>query len=280
MVTIKEELADLFEQRFIFDIVHYPFKNDNEMDNLIKCIKKERVPTTDTEIIWYMKYTRNFDKNKLFEIMLRYPRPLPILMLSNICHRDDKDMYRKAFYSQLKNFIDDKGYNYVFAKIIIYDEMNKKIKSKVELKVALDKLSNIDQEFCKNIEYYRYFCNYYIGNYDEALTNLINFLRILKYYNSEYIEICYDKLNIIRLFDEISELPNRDIFNELYNRVCNNKSVKFIQGKMNKFKNIKNMCVNCKNNTLCIDYYNCPHLYCLKCIGEKKCFICKNKYIY
>ena len=166
------------------------------------------------------------------------------------------------------------------AKMIILDELQKKNKSNTDLMKALKYLNKLDDNYLKVIAYYKYICYYFTKNYNHAFEYLISFFKNIKYFDDQYCEIFIEKLNIIKLYIEINKLPNKDIFTGLIEKINSNNIIKFIQSKMNKFKNKTNPCVCCKVYTECIDYYNCIHLYCLDCINEKKCVYCKTKYVY
>lgn len=286
-----KNLNSLFEEHHVFDTSLCFFNYDQNIDNiksLTECLKNNKIPSNDTEIIWKMKYNKKYDKKLVFEIVMRKTCICALLVFSSLCHKDDKDLYRDLFFSHpdIKNNKDI--YNYLYAKTIIQDELVKKTKSKDEFIKALNFINLVDNSLFKSVPYYKYLANYFTGNYDIALSNLIIFLKSLNIYNSEYCEIFIDKLNIIKLYIEINKLDNKDVLKEIIDKINDDKTIRFIRNKLNKSKN--NPCINCKNintsnsisttiSTPTINFYDCNHFYCLECITEKNCTFCKNKFI-
>ena len=270
-----QELLDIFEQHHIYDS-SLCFNNENKQ-SIKDCLINNKPPSNDNETIWKMKYDKNYDKQLVFKIIMRKTCNCALLIFSSLCHKDDKDLYRDEFFStpSIKN--NTNIYNYLYAKVIIHDELTKKTKSKDEFLNALNFINQVDNNLFKSVPYYKYLANYFTGNYDKALKNLIIFLKGIKYYNPEYCEIFLDKLNMIKLYIEINKLENKYIFKELIDKIYNDKTIKFIQNKIDKSKN--NLCINCKKISISIDFYNCNHFYCLECITEKNCTFCKNKFI-
>ncbi len=273
-------LCDLYEKKGIYDANLLKHVDNLNINDLIKVIEKEKEPETDIEKLWLMKYNRNYDRKKILEIMLKNKCQTAIIIFSYVCSKEDKELYRDQFFSlsEVKN--NENMYNYLKAKMIICDEINKKNKSKDDLLKALIHLNKVDENFAKSCYYYKYLCNYFLGNYDESLKNLLNFFKNIKYFNHEITEIYYEKLNIVKFYCEINKLENKNIFTSLIEKLNNDKTIKFINMKINKIDGQKNPCINCKVIDICIDYFNCNHLICLDCVNNKKCNFCKNKYIF
>ncbi len=270
-----KDLQELFEPHHIYDS-SLCFNNDN-VESIKRCLINKAPPSDDNEIIWKMKYDHMFDKKKVFEIIMRKTSPCALLVFSNLCHKDDKDLYRDEFFKTPKIKNNKDLYNYLYAKVIIHDELIKKTKSKDEFLKALNYINQVDDNLFKSVPYYKYLSNYFTSNYDEALDKLIIFLNCIKYYNPEYCEIYFDKFNMIKLYIKINKLDNKDILKDLFDKIYNDKTIKYILNKITKSKS--NQCINCKKNLVSIDFYNCNHFYCLECITEKNCNFCKNKFI-
>lgn len=270
-----KDLFELFEQHHVYDYeITY---NQNNYQSMLSCLKNNTLPINDTDVIWKMKFDKKYDKQIVFKIMMKQSCHCAILVFSNLCHKDDKDLYRDIFFS-LPSIKNNKNiYNYLYAKTIIQDELNKKIRSKIELLKAINYLNQVNDKLFKSVSYYKYLANYFCGNYDVALNYLIMFLSQINFYDPEYCDIYYDKLNIIKLYSELNKIVNKEIYKDFIIKIDNDKTIKFIQIKINKSKN--NKCINCKKNKISIDFYNCNHFYCLECITEKNCTFCKNKFI-
>lgn len=273
-----QELYDIFEQHHIYDS-SLCFNNQNNQ-SMIDCLINNKPVSNDNEIIWKMKYDKKYDKKLVFQIIMRKTCNCALLIFSRLCHKDDKDLYRNEFFNipSIKN--NTNIYNYLYAKVIIHDELNNKTKSKEEFFKALILINLVDNNLYKSVAYYKYVANYFCGNYDMALENLIIFLKSLKYYNPEYCEIFFDKFNMIKLYIGINKLENKDIFIQLFEKIYNDNKIKFIHNKINNSKNT--ICINCKKKSIAINFYNCNHFHCLEClecITEKYCFFCKNRLI-
>ena len=269
------ELFEIFEKHNVYDAgLCY---NESNYKSMLICLKNNKQPINDCDIIWKMKYDKKYDKKLVFKIVMNKTYICALLVFSCLCHKDDRHLYRDEYCSRQDIKHNKDVYNYLYAKVIIQDELFKKTKSKDDLLKALNYINFVDNNLFKSVPYYKYLANYFIGNYDMALDNLIIFFKSIKYFDPEYCEIFWDKLNIIKLYNEINKLSNKDIFQELIDKINNDKTIKFIQNKINKSKN--NECINCKNNKISIDFYNCNHFYCLECITEKYCTFCKNKFI-
>lgn len=275
-----ETLVDMYSRHHVYDICLIPFTDDNEIYDLIKCLKNEKKPITDLEILWNMKFTKKFNKEEILRIMMNNTVPCSLLMFSLLCNKEDKHLYRNRFFNHkiICNNID--GQNYMKAKIIVHDILQSKTKIKTELLEAKNYLDKIDNSYLISVPYYKYIVKYFLANYDSALKYLIIFFKSIKYYDLNHIEIFYDKFNLIQLYNELNKLENKDIFKPLFDKLNNDKTIKYIQMKMNKFKDKNNPCCKCNNTSVSFDFYNCNHLYCIECITEKHCVLCKTKHVY
>jgi tetratricopeptide (TPR) repeat protein len=284
MSTIESEkynkLILEFEKKHIYDIewiqdTKWKLSID-EIDNLLDCILNNANPITDTVKFGMMKYTCDYNKNELFKIMLNGFTPA-LFIFSMLCHKDDSDIYINNLLDS--NELRDKinVINYLKVKIIINTEDKKKIKSKELFLKAINILNNIPNDFNKSVLYYKYICNYHIGNYDMALVKLIKFLSVIRYYNLDICEIYTDKLNKLKLYIEINKLPNRELFISILNKLKEDEKLKKFNNKLDS--NIITKCDQCKDEKICIQYYSCKHNYCVDCIKCKICNICKGKCI-
>lgn len=274
-----DTLCNLYEEHHIYDVNIIPFKN-NLIESLIKCIKQEKDPESDFEILFLMKYHKKFDKQQIFNIMIKNELPCSLLIFSLLCGKEDKELYRNAFDNHILVKNNPNIINYAKVKLIIQDNLQTKTKNKNQLSYAKKLLDNIDNNFLKSVPYYKYFVKYFLGDYDKAFDYLMIFFKSIKYFNPEHIDIYYDKFNIIKFYNELNKLDNKEIFKPLFDKLNNDKTIKFIHLKMNKFKDKKSPCSTCKANSISFDFFNCNHLYCIDCITEKNCSFCKTKHIY
>jgi hypothetical protein len=273
------ELIDLYEIKHVYDfeIVQKSTMGYNieEMRNLIDCIKNNEIPSNNHVKFALLKYTQDFKKDEILKMLLNNYY-CALLVFSMMCHKDDKELYRNEFFNS--NILkDNPDYaNYLQGKVLISEELVKKAKSKELLLNGLNYLNKVSNEFTKSIPYLKHLAYYYIGNFDKSLDYLVDFLSKIRFFNPELCQVEIDKLNKLKLYIEINKMSNAHLFTSITNKLKEDDKLKRFDNKINKDESIK--CDHCKSGKVTVQYYECKHYYCVDCIKNKSCNLCKLKH--
>jgi hypothetical protein len=274
-----KKLTDMFEKVHIYDLAILQTSElgltVEEMRNMINCIENNTEPLNDHVRFGLMKYNKEFKKEDIIKLLLRGYK-CALLVFSMICHKDDKDVYRNIFFdTRIMN--DNPDYcNYLHGKVLLGEELMKKSKSKEILMNGLNYLSKLPNEYVITVPYLRHHAYYHLCNYDKSLDFLVEYLSRIKFFNQDMCEIHIDKLNKLKLYIEINKMPNVELFTSIINKLKEDEKLKRFDTKINKNECVK--CDQCKSIKVTVQYYECKHYYCVDCIKNKSCNLCKGKH--